>query len=123
MLPQPIPGWVVNGNPGVTLWQVPRPYVRGRSRADAHCQSNESLTATPRDLGNLRYDGSERSIDESPQILVSHSVLTALRLRRESSPPLSIYNEKADARHDIAAAIAKAEESKRNIVLIFGANW
>jgi len=34
-----------------------------------------------------------------------------------------IYDEKADAHHDITAAIAIAEESKRNIVLIFGANW
>jgi len=38
-------------------------------------------------------------------------------------PTASVYNEKADAHHDIAAAIANAEESKRNIVLIFGANW
>ena len=38
-------------------------------------------------------------------------------------PATSIYDEKADARHDIAAAIANAGESQRNIVLIFGANW
>ena len=38
-------------------------------------------------------------------------------------PAASIYDEKADAHHDIAAAIANAGESKRNIVLIFGANW
>jgi len=38
-------------------------------------------------------------------------------------PSASIYDEKADARRDIAAAIANAEASKRNIVLIFGANW
>jgi protein disulfide-isomerase len=40
---------------------------------------------------------------------------------KQSTAP--IYDEKADARRDIAAAIAKAEGSKRNIVLIFGANW
>ena len=34
-----------------------------------------------------------------------------------------IYDEKADARKDIAAAIANAGESRRNVVLIFGANW
>jgi protein disulfide-isomerase len=34
-----------------------------------------------------------------------------------------VYDEKADAHHDITAAIANAEGSKRNIVLIFGANW
>jgi hypothetical protein len=38
-------------------------------------------------------------------------------------PAASIYDEKADAHHDIPAAIANARESKRNIVLIFGANW
>jgi protein disulfide-isomerase len=38
-------------------------------------------------------------------------------------PYASVYNEKADAPHDVAAAITNAEGSKRNIVLIFGANW
>jgi hypothetical protein len=38
-------------------------------------------------------------------------------------PTASLYDEKADAHRDIAAAIANAEESRRNIVLIFGANW
>jgi hypothetical protein len=38
-------------------------------------------------------------------------------------PTAPIYNEKADAPHDIATAIASAEGSKKNIVLIFGANW
>jgi len=34
-----------------------------------------------------------------------------------------IYNEHADARSDIAAAILKASKTGRNVVLIFGANW
>ena len=38
-------------------------------------------------------------------------------------PAASIYNEKADAHRDVAAAIANSEKSQRNIVLIFGANW
>ena len=38
-------------------------------------------------------------------------------------PTASIYDEKADARRDIAGAIAHAEGSQRNIMLIFGANW
>lgn len=38
-------------------------------------------------------------------------------------PSSSIYDEQADAHHDITAAITNAEASKRNIVLIFGANW
>ena len=41
--------------------------------------------------------------------------------RKQPSTP--IYNEKADAHHDIAAAIANTDGGKRNIVLIFGANW
>ncbi len=57
MLPQPIRGWVVNGNPS------------GFGE-------------------NLGYDERERSIYESPQILVSHSVVARHRLRRSSSPPL-----------------------------------
>jgi protein disulfide-isomerase len=38
-------------------------------------------------------------------------------------PAASIYDERADAHHDIAAAISNAKESQRNIVLIFGAHW
>jgi thiol-disulfide isomerase/thioredoxin len=38
-------------------------------------------------------------------------------------PSASIYNEQADAHHDVAAAIANATGSKKNVVLIFGANW
>lgn len=34
-----------------------------------------------------------------------------------------IYDEKADAHRDIAAAISNAEGSQKNVVLIFGANW
>jgi protein disulfide-isomerase len=38
-------------------------------------------------------------------------------------PSAPVYDEKADAHRDITAAVANAERSKRNIVLIFGANW
>jgi len=41
--------------------------------------------------------------------------------RKQPSTP--IYNERADARHDIASATVNSEGSKRDIVLIFGANW
>ncbi|MEJ2007481.1 MAG: hypothetical protein P8Z30_04860 [Acidobacteriota bacterium] len=34
-----------------------------------------------------------------------------------------IYNEHANARQDIAAAISEASKTGQNIVLIFGANW
>jgi protein disulfide-isomerase len=34
-----------------------------------------------------------------------------------------LYDEKADARHDISAAVIEAGKSKKHVVLIFGANW
>ena len=34
-----------------------------------------------------------------------------------------IYDEQADARRDVAAAISRATKTGRNVVLIFGANW
>jgi thioredoxin len=34
-----------------------------------------------------------------------------------------LYDEQANAREDIAAAVAKASRTGRNVVLIFGANW
>ena len=40
---------------------------------------------------------------------------------KAASQPL--YDENANARQDIAAAIAKASKTGRNVVLIFGANW
>lgn len=45
----------------------------------------------------------------------------AAALATAASQP--IYNEQADARRDIAAAISQASKTGRNIVLIFGANW
>jgi protein disulfide-isomerase len=34
-----------------------------------------------------------------------------------------VYDEKADAQRDISAALALAAHAKKNVVLIFGANW
>ncbi|HEX5411611.1 MAG TPA: hypothetical protein VFZ27_07090 [Terriglobia bacterium] len=34
-----------------------------------------------------------------------------------------VYDEQADARRDITAAMAQASKTGRNVVLIFGANW
>jgi hypothetical protein len=34
-----------------------------------------------------------------------------------------LYNEKADARQQIASALAEASKHGKNVVLIFGANW
>ncbi len=42
-------------------------------------------------------------------------------LARAAGQP--IFDEHADARRDIAAAIAQASKTGRNVVLIFGANW
>lgn len=41
--------------------------------------------------------------------------------RTQSTPP--IYDKKANAHRDISAAITDAKGSKKNIVLIFGADW
>jgi thioredoxin 1 len=48
-------------------------------------------------------------------LLVSGGVL------KSSTEPL--YDERADARRDISAALAQAAHAKKNVVLIFGANW
>ncbi len=49
-------------------------------------------------------------------------VLLVAGLMGAQSEP--VYDESADARREIKAAIARAsEKGKRNVVLIFGANW
>ncbi len=35
----------------------------------------------------------------------------------------SIYDERADAHQHVAAALATASRSGKNVVLVFGANW
>ncbi len=35
----------------------------------------------------------------------------------------SLYDEKADAHQQVAAALAQAARSGKNVVLVFGANW
>ncbi len=35
----------------------------------------------------------------------------------------SLYDEKADAHQQVAAALAEAARSSKNVVLVFGANW
>ena len=54
-------------------------------------------------------------------ILAVCGLLMATALARAASQP--IYDERADAHRDIAAAISQASKTGRNIVLIFGANW
>lgn len=53
--------------------------------------------------------------------LVLLTLLVASSLAKSAGEPL--YDEKADARKQIASAIEAASKSGKNIVLIFGANW
>lgn len=48
-------------------------------------------------------------------------LITAAALAKSSSDV--IFNEKADARKQVRAAIAKASRARKNVVLNFGANW
>jgi hypothetical protein len=54
-------------------------------------------------------------------LLAVCGILAGAALAKAASRP--IYNENADARRDIAAALSQASKTGRNIVLIFGANW
>jgi protein disulfide-isomerase len=49
-----------------------------------------------------------------PVILLAGVIIAA------EQPP---YDEKADAHQQIAAAIAEASKARKNIILVFGANW
>lgn len=56
------------------------------------------------------------------QVLVLAVMPLALAIvARGASRP--IYDEHADARQEIATAVAEASKTGRNVVLIFGANW
>jgi thioredoxin 1 len=54
-------------------------------------------------------------------LLAVYGLVTSAARARAANQP--IYDEQADARRDIAAAISQASKTGRNIVLIFGANW
>ncbi len=57
-------------------------------------------------------------IKDVPKLLLL--VLLACMTLAAEQPP---YDEKADARQQIAAAIAEASKAQKNIILVFGANW
>ncbi|HEY4079167.1 MAG TPA: thioredoxin family protein [Burkholderiaceae bacterium] len=41
-----------------------------------------------------------------------------------ASPPLKpVYNEQADARAELNVALAQAHAQKKNVLVVFGANW
>ena len=48
-------------------------------------------------------------------------LLMSAAVAKAASQP--IFDEHADAQRQISAAVSKASETGRNIVLIFGANW
>jgi hypothetical protein len=54
-------------------------------------------------------------------LLALCGLIMSTALARAATQP--IYDPQADARQDIAAAIAQASKTGRNVVLIFGANW
>jgi len=59
-------------------------------------------------------------------VLVGISTVRPLRAQTPPSPqfhPAHIYNETADAKKDIAGALALAQSTNRNVLLDFGANW
>lgn len=57
-------------------------------------------------------------IKDVPKLLLL--VLLACVTLAAERPP---YDEKADARQQIAAAIEEASKAQKNIILVFGANW
>lgn len=66
------------------------------------------------------------AVKGKPMNLPKYGVLLGFSLAvicAAAQPTAPVYDEKADARHDIAAAMVTAEAGKKNIVLIFGANW
>ncbi len=54
-------------------------------------------------------------------LLVLFTLLATTALAKASGK--GIYDEKTDARRQVASAIAEASRSGKNVVLIFGANW
>jgi len=93
MLPQPIPVWVVNG-------VLPSGFAR-------ICDMMEG----------------EGALMNRPKCWFLILFLLFFGCARKQPTTAPIFDEKANAHRDIAAAIANAEGSKRNIALVFGANW
>ncbi|HPA50181.1 MAG TPA: thioredoxin family protein [Thermoanaerobaculia bacterium] len=48
-------------------------------------------------------------------------IAEAPAVRRPPSPP--VYDEAADAKADVAAAVAKAKKEKKRVLVTLGANW
>jgi thioredoxin-like negative regulator of GroEL len=48
---------------------------------------------------------------------------TTAPLKPAPAPTAGPYNEKADAKQDIAAALVLAKADKKNVLIDFGANW
>ncbi len=54
-------------------------------------------------------------------LVLCGGLMMSAALARAATQP--IYDTQADAPQDIAAALAQASKTGRNIVLVFGANW
>lgn len=54
-------------------------------------------------------------------VLALSGLIILAALAAAASQP--IYNEQAEARREIAAAISRASKTDRNVALVFGANW
>jgi len=52
-------------------------------------------------------------------VLAAALILAGLAVAAEGP----LYDEKADAHQQVAAAVADAAKTGRNVVLIYGANW
>ena len=69
-------------------------------------------------------DLSPRRAGLAVAVFVLAATLAALATHIVATPPEKpIYDESADAHQQVAAAIAQASKSGKNIVLDFGANW
>jgi thiol-disulfide isomerase/thioredoxin len=59
-------------------------------------------------------------------LLIAASVLAATPVFAADAPaaPLKpVYNEQADARAELNVALAEAAKAKKNVLVVFGANW
>jgi len=57
----------------------------------------------------------------APQQQAGPGIAEAPEARK--TPALSVYDEAADAKADVAAAVAKAKKEKKRVLVTLGANW
>ena len=57
----------------------------------------------------------------APQQQAGPGIAEAPAVRKTPAPP--VYDEAADAKADVAAAVAKAKKEKKRVLVTLGANW